>query len=101
MAKLRLEGLAQVVARQAAHNPAGGQMERAVRLFGAAAALRAALGDAASRSWSIPLAPANRDEYERQVAATRAALGVDAFAAWAAGMALTPEQACAEALQQA
>jgi predicted ATPase/DNA-binding XRE family transcriptional regulator len=93
-----LEGMAQVAARQAAQHPACGRLEGAVRLFGAAAALRASLGDAAARSWSIPLAPANRDAYERQVAATRAALGEEAFAAaWADGQRLPLEQAMAEA----
>ena len=77
-------------------------MERAARLFGAAAALRATLSDAAPRGFSLGLAPQSCDEYERQVAATRAALGAEAFAAaWAAGMALTPEQVRADALQEA
>jgi hypothetical protein len=96
---LLLEGLAEVVARQAARQPAGGRMERAARLFGAAAALRAALGDAAARGWTFQLAPPNREAYERQVAAARAALGEEAFAtAWAEGEALAPEQAVAAAL---
>jgi predicted ATPase len=95
---LLLEGLAQVVARRAARHPAGGQLERAARLFGAAAALRATLGAAAARGWNFQLAPANRDAYERQVAATRATLGEETFAAaWAEGEALLPEQAMREA----
>jgi predicted ATPase len=94
-----LEGMAQVMARQAAQHHTGSQLERAVRLFGAAAAVRATLGAAAARSWSIPVAPANRDAYERQVAAARAALGEEAFAAaWAEGEALLPEQAIGLAL---
>jgi hypothetical protein len=73
-------------------------MERAARLFGAAAALRTTLGDAASRGWNFQLAPASRDAYEREVAATRAALGEEAFAAaWADGQRRPLELAIAEA----
>jgi tetratricopeptide (TPR) repeat protein len=97
---ISLEGLAYVVARQALRHGADSRMERAVRLFGAAAALHAMLGKVADRVWAIGQMPTSRDEYERQVAATRAALGEEAFSAsWAAGMTLTPEQVSAEALQ--
>jgi tetratricopeptide (TPR) repeat protein len=97
---LCLEGLAQVVARQAAQHHSQSQLEHGARLFGAAAALRRTTGAAASRGRSLALVAASRDTYERQVAATRAALGEEAFtAAWAAGMTLTPEQVSAEALQ--
>jgi predicted ATPase/transcriptional regulator with XRE-family HTH domain len=66
--------------------------ERAARLWGAAERLRAALG---YRS-----APAARATYERAVALARAQLGDDAFAAaWAAGAALSLDQAIAEALE--
>jgi hypothetical protein len=66
-------------------------MERAVQLFGAAAALWDRLG--------LPRAPEAREEHERQVAAARAALGAAAFAAaWAAGQRLSLEQAVATAL---
>jgi hypothetical protein len=99
---LSLEGLAQSVARQAAQQASGRQMAHAVRLFGAAAALRNTLGEAAARGWSLVLLPESRAEYERQVAAARAALGAEAFAAaWAVGATLTPEQLRAEALQEA
>ena len=99
---LSLEGLAQAVARQAAQGAVGSQMERAARLFGAAAALRATLGEAGSRGWSLALAPRSRVDYEAQVAAARAALGEETFtAAWAVGATRTPEQARAEALWQA
>jgi non-specific serine/threonine protein kinase len=95
---LLLEGLAAVVARRAARHHGGNQLERAARLFGAAAALRATLGDAASRGWNFQLAPASRVAYERQVATARAALGAEAFAAaWADGQRLPLEQALAEA----
>ena len=62
-----------------------------VRLFGAAAAIRAIVG--------IPLFPEERIAYDRALAAARVQLGEAAYAAaWAAGQALTLEQAIAEAL---
>jgi hypothetical protein len=72
---------------------AGGQeeWERATQLLGAAAALREAIG--------APPTPRERCRVERSVAAARAALGEEAFAAaWAAGQALTWEDAVALAL---
>jgi predicted ATPase/class 3 adenylate cyclase/DNA-binding CsgD family transcriptional regulator len=78
---LFLEGLAGVVAAQ-------GEPAWAARLYGAAAALRDAN--------SIPIVPVYRGEYERSVAAARAQLGEQAFAAaWAEGRAMTAEQALA------
>ena len=69
---------------------AWGQPERAARLFGAAAALREANG--------LPVDPAHRAAQGRDVAAARAALGEDAFAAgWASGAALPLPVAIAEA----
>ncbi|GAC1433927.1 MAG: hypothetical protein NVSMB65_07960 [Chloroflexota bacterium] len=63
-------------------------------MLGATAALRASL--------RIPLPAADRTAHESLVAAARAALGDEAFArAWAAGQALLPEQAIAEALGSA
>jgi hypothetical protein len=45
---------------------------------------------------------ATRDEYELDVAETRAELGEEAFAAaWAEGQALTWQEAAAEALEEA
>jgi predicted ATPase/DNA-binding NarL/FixJ family response regulator len=65
--------------------------ERAARLLGAAAGLRDAGG--------TPLPPVERPDHEASAAAARSALGEAAFAAaWAAGAALTLEQAVAEAL---
>ena len=65
---------------------------RAARLWGAGERLRQALG---CRS-----APAARAIYERALAAARAQLGEEAFAAaWAVGQALTLEQAIAAALR--
>lgn len=62
-----------------------------VRLWGAAAALRATIG--------APLPPYERRWHEPAVAALHAALGAASFAdAWAEGQALTREQALALAL---
>jgi tetratricopeptide (TPR) repeat protein len=81
-----LERFAGLAARQ-------GQPEQAARLFGAAEALRAALG--------APLPPAERAAYEHDVAATRAQLDAAAFAAaWADGRALPLHQAIADALSE-
>jgi len=65
--------------------------EKAARLWGAAERLRQSLG--------CRPAPASRATYERAMAAACAALGEEAFAvAWAAGRAMTLEQAVVEAL---
>ena len=73
-----LEGLAAVAcARQ--------QPRQAAHLFGAAAALREAIG--------APLPPADQAAYDSAVAAARGALGADSFAQeWAAGRMLEWEQ---------
>jgi predicted ATPase/DNA-binding CsgD family transcriptional regulator len=64
----------------------------AARLYGAADSLRERAGR--------PVEPVFRDEFERDVAVARRALGDEAFAqAWAAGRALSPAQAIAEAEQ--
>jgi non-specific serine/threonine protein kinase len=79
-----LEWLAAAVA-------AAGRAERAARLYGAAARLRRDAGGAR-------YAP-DRPAYERDVAETRAQLSRPAFAAaWAAGDAMTLEEAVADAL---
>ncbi len=79
-----LEGLAWVANGQ-------GQPVSAARLFGAAEALRERIG---AVPWPLWLA-----EHERNVAATRARLGEEAFAAaWAAGRALAVDEALGEAL---
>jgi len=78
-----LEGLARL---DLGARPAG-----AARLLGAADARRAALG--------APVPPADRPELDRAVAAARAALGDERFAAaWAAGRSLSLGQAVDEAL---
>jgi len=69
----------------------GGQQVRAARLWGAAEALRKALGKS--------LAAADRPEYDRWIVDARTQLSEATFAAmWAAGRALSLEQAIAEAL---
>jgi DNA-binding CsgD family transcriptional regulator/tetratricopeptide (TPR) repeat protein len=78
---LFMQGLAGVVAAQ-------GEPAWAARLYGADEAFR----DANSRA----IIPVYRAEYEHSVAATRAQLGEQAFAAtWAEGRTMTPEQALA------
>jgi tetratricopeptide (TPR) repeat protein len=74
-----LEGLAAVAVAQE-------RSERAARLFGAAEGLRAVIG--------APLPRAARGQHDRSVAAVRVALDEEGFAAaWAAGRALSPEEA--------
>ena len=77
-----LVGLAEVAAVQ-------GQAERAGRLFGAAARL-------------LPASNSYREEVNRQSAAAGATLDAATFeAGWAAGQAMTEQQAITEALQDA
>jgi predicted ATPase/transcriptional regulator with XRE-family HTH domain len=72
---------------------ARGQALRSGRLGGAAAALREAL--------DMPLYPEHRGSHDRAMQVARAALGAEGFAsAWAAGRALSLEQASAEALHE-
>ena len=69
------------------------QPERAARLLGAAEALREVVG--------TPMLEDERVEYDRQVAALRAALDPARLdEAWAAGNALDMDQAIADALQE-
>jgi predicted ATPase/class 3 adenylate cyclase/DNA-binding XRE family transcriptional regulator/catechol 2,3-dioxygenase-like lactoylglutathione lyase family enzyme len=73
---------------------AAGQGERAAHLLGAATALRERLG--------TPLTASSQADVEQAVAEARAALGEEAWAAaFAAGKALSLEQAIAEALETA
>jgi predicted ATPase/class 3 adenylate cyclase len=81
---LSLEALASLATAQQ-------QAEWAARLFGSAEALQ--------EVFHFILAPADRADHDRDVATARAALGEAAFAAaWAAGRAMTMEQAIDEAL---
>jgi ATP/maltotriose-dependent transcriptional regulator MalT len=76
-----LEGLAALEAEQ-------GEPLRAGRLWGAAEALREAIG--------APMYPVYRASYEHAIAQACAALGEQTFrAAWAEGQQMTPEQALA------
>ena len=87
-ALLSLEGLA----RAAGTWDGAAAAARAARLYAAAETLREALG--------APLPPPERAKHERYVAAVRARLDVDAFAAaWAAGRALSLDEAIALAQQ--
>jgi non-specific serine/threonine protein kinase len=79
-----LESLAWVAA-------ARGQADRAARLGGVAEALRGVLG--------APLPPDERASHERAVNAVRTVLGEEGTTvAWAAGRALTLDEAIAQAL---
>jgi predicted ATPase len=74
---------------------AQGRAGRAARLFGAAER------GAESLQQKVVI-PQYRDDYDRAVAAARARLGEDAFAAaWAAGRAMAPEDAVAYAMADA
>jgi ATP/maltotriose-dependent transcriptional regulator MalT len=85
------EGMARCLDGWARLAACGGLAAHAVRLAGAAVALRSATGTA------LPVQ--ERIAFERHTAAARATLGVQAAdAAWAAGQSLTPAQAAAEAL---
>ncbi len=74
---LALDGLAMACA-------ADGAAERAARLFGAAQALRDAIG--------TPIIPADQAEHDQYLAAAQTTLGDAAFAAaWVAGQAMPPD----------
>lgn len=82
---MSLENLAGVAGAQ-------GQPARSARLLGAAEALRRAAG--------CPIVGADRFDYERFIAAARAGLDGESFAAaWAQGRAMTMEQAIVYALE--
>ncbi|GAH33230.1 unnamed protein product, partial [marine sediment metagenome] len=66
--------------------------KQAVRLFGAAEALRDAAG--------VPVAHADRVEYDKEVAAVRSKLGNEKFSAlWAEGRSISIEEAIEYALE--
>jgi hypothetical protein len=82
---MSMEELAAVVCAQ-------GEPVRSARLYGAAEALRQAIG--------APRPPADAARYERSITAVRAQLNEDSFAAaWVEGCAMTPEEAVGHALQ--
>jgi predicted ATPase/transcriptional regulator with XRE-family HTH domain len=71
-----------------------GRAEQAVRLFAAGSAIREEVGATHS--------PNKRAHTDRTLAASREALGEEAFAAaWAAGAAMTPDEAAASAIEGA
>jgi hypothetical protein len=81
-----LEGLAGAAAVQ-------GEPARAVRLWGAAEALREVIG--------APLPPIERVDYERLVAKARVQLGEEAFtSAWAQGRTMTPDHVLAGEMEK-
>jgi predicted ATPase/DNA-binding SARP family transcriptional activator len=91
----RLARVALVEATAASDPPEGGtgrgRLLQSVRLFGAAAALRDAMG--------LAQQPYNAEQQGREAAVLRAALGEETFAAaWAEGYAMTAEQSIADAL---
>lgn len=87
------QGIAGCLKELAGVAGAQGLPERSARLFGAAEALRQAIG--------ASLTPRERADYERNVAAVRATLSEDTFATlWAEERAMTLEQAIAYALEK-
>lgn len=81
-----LEGLARTAVSQ-------DQVERAARLFGAAEALRKAIG--------TPIPPSDRGEYDQSVASVRARLGEETFAAaWEESRAMSMEETINYALEE-
>ena len=85
------QGLAESL--EAMASVAASQPEKAARVFGAAEALREAIG--------APVPPVERPDYDRAVAAARAQLGEVAFSSgWAEGRAMTLEQAMSCALKE-
>src|SRR5262249_19988974 len=87
-------GVAEALEKLAGLDAAAGRPARALRLAGAAAPLRGAFG---RRRW-----PLDQAQLERWVQTARAALGEPAAAAaWAAGQAMSLDQAVAYALEDA
>jgi non-specific serine/threonine protein kinase len=85
------QGIGECLAGLAATTAAAGDPERAARLFAASAALLEAIG--------VPLAPVDQVALHRDLEATRARLGAPAWEqAWAAGAALSTEDAISLAL---
>jgi predicted ATPase/transcriptional regulator with XRE-family HTH domain len=93
-----LEGLALALVHIAAQEQQPSRLQAAVRLLGAAAALREAHGGATKRYWALSLPLDTVAFHAQQVAATRAVVGDAEFeAAWDAGRRLSVEEAIAEA----
>jgi predicted ATPase len=87
-----LESLAQVLCSPRAEMLQVGRVGRGVQIWAATTTLRVAQG--------TPRPPADHTAFEASIGTARASLGEDAFAvAWAAGAALSLEQAMAVAMQ--
>ena len=72
---------------------AQGQMEKAVRLFGAATVLRSSIGSV--------IDPADQDRYKKNLNSLRVKLGKQRFkATWDEGRAMSMEQAVSYALEE-
>jgi len=85
---ISFEALAEVASSS---DGAQGSLQQAVQLFGAAAALRTAIG--------APVEPADQDRYDRNLLIARTALSESAFQrAWDAGQRAPLEQVVAQAL---
>jgi hypothetical protein len=94
-----LEGLALALARIAARAQEPAHLQPAVRLLGAAFALREGLTAGTSSNWSVTAPVVTHADYVDQLVATRAALGTAAFdVAWSAGQRVPIAQAITEAL---
>ncbi|HLJ78016.1 MAG TPA: tetratricopeptide repeat protein [Acidobacteriaceae bacterium] len=88
------QGVASSLEAFAGLNAREDRLEPAARIWSAAERLREEIG--------APIHPVNRQEYDREAAAARKALGDEAFtAAWAAGRGMTWEEAVAYALDEA
>jgi non-specific serine/threonine protein kinase len=86
-------GIAWCLERLAAVAMAAGKSEKAARLFGAGAALRASIRSA--------IDPADQPAYDSKIASLRKELGKERFSAiWDEGRALVLEQAVADALER-
>jgi tetratricopeptide (TPR) repeat protein len=86
-------GVAQSLEGFAALDADGRECARAARLLAAAAAIRGVIGE--------PASPNRQGQIDELREAVRRGLGADAFAsAWAAGQAMSPEQAIAYALAE-
>jgi hypothetical protein len=87
-----LGGIAHCLENFAMFTQAQNELERAMRLYGAAHALRVRIG--------APGRPNDRLTLEREIAQARAQLGADVFdAAWAEGETMSLEEAIAVALE--
>jgi tetratricopeptide (TPR) repeat protein len=93
-----IEGLALALARIFAGDRGHERLQLAVRLMGAAAAVRDRLHGPAARNWSVTMPSVSHAHYAEQLASARAVLGETAFeAAWTAGHRTPLDRLLAEA----